>query len=129
LVLTENGHISEGSAENFFMVRHGHLVTPPVNSDILEGITRDTIIELAREEMGLETIQRSIDRSEVYVCDEAFLTGTGVQLAAIVCVEHRPIGTGKMGPVVTRLREIYFDAAKGRNPKYRRWWTPVYDLD
>jgi branched-chain amino acid aminotransferase len=79
--------------------------------------------------MGLETIQRSIDRSEVYVCDEAFLTGTGVQLAAIVCVEHRPIGTGKMGPVVTRLREIYFDAAKGNNLKYRHWWTPVYDLD
>lgn len=126
LVLDQHGHISEGSAENFFMVRHGHLVTPPVHSDILEGITRDSIIELAQEEMGLETVQRSIDRSEVYICDEAFLTGTGVQVAAIIKVEHRPVGTGKMGPVVMRLRDLYFDAAKARNPKYRHWCTPVY---
>jgi branched-chain amino acid aminotransferase len=129
LVLDQNGHISEGSAENFFMVRNGHLVTPPVHSDILEGITRDSIIELAREEMGLETVQRSIDRSEVYICEEAFLTGTGVQVAAIVKVEHRPIGTGEMGPVVARLREIYFDAAKGKKPRYKHWCTPVYELD
>lgn len=129
LVLDQNGHISEGSAENFFMVRNGRLVTPPVHSDILEGITRDSIIELAREEMELETIERSIDRSEVYVCDEAFLTGTGVQVAAITRVEHRPVGTGMMGPVVARLREIYFDAAKGRNPKYLHWCTPVYPAD
>jgi len=129
LVLDQNGHISEGSAENFFMVRNGYLVTPPVNSDILEGITRDSIIELAQEEMGLETVQRSIDRSEVYICDEAFLTGTGVQIAAIIKVEHRPVGAGEMGPVVARLRELYFGAAKGRNPKYRHWCTPVSDLD
>lgn len=129
LVLDQNGHISEGSAENFFMVRNGRLVTPPVHSDILEGITRDSIIELAREEMGLETVQRSVDRSEVYICEEAFLTGTGVQVAAIIKVEHRPIGTGEMGPVVTRLREVYFDAAKGRNRKYAHWCTPVYELD
>jgi branched-chain amino acid aminotransferase len=129
LVLTQNGHISEGSAENFFMVRNGHLVTPPVNSDILEGITRDSIIELAREEMGLETIQRSIDRSEVYVCDEAFLTGTGVQIAAITQVEHRPIGSGELGPIVTRVRELYFDVVKAKNPKFQHWCTPVYELD
>jgi branched-chain amino acid aminotransferase len=128
LVLTQDGHISEGSAENFFMIRHGHLVTPPIHSDILEGITRESIIELAREELGLLTIERSIDRSEVYICDEAFLTGTGVQVAAIIKVEHRPIGSGKMGPVVSRLREVYFDAAKGRNPKYRHWCTPVYEV-
>ncbi len=127
LVLTQTGHISEGSAENFFMVRNGDLVTPPVTSNILEGITRDTIIELAREEMGLETVQRSIDRSEIYICDEAFLCGTGVQVAAITEVEHRPIGEGVIGPVVTRLRELYFDVVKGRNPKYRRWCTPVYE--
>jgi branched-chain amino acid aminotransferase len=129
LVLDQNGHISEGSAENFFMVRNGHLVTPPVHTDILEGITRDSIIELAREEMGLETVERQIDRSEVYICEEAFLTGTGVQVAAITQVEHRPIGIGQMGPVVMRLREVYFDAAKGRNPKYKHWCTPVYELD
>jgi branched-chain amino acid aminotransferase len=126
LVLTQAGQISEGSAENFFMVRNGHLITPPVTANILEGITRDTVIELAREEMGLETVERSIDRSEIYICDEAFFCGTGVQIAAITQVEHRPIGTGTIGPVVTRLRELYFGVVKGNNPKYRHWCTPVY---
>jgi branched-chain amino acid aminotransferase len=127
LVLTERGHISEGSAENFFMVRNGSLITPPITSNILEGITRETIMTLAREEMGIRTIERSIDRSEIYVCDEALLTGTGVQVAAITQVEHRPIGTGSIGPVVSRLRELYFDVVRGKNPTYRQWCTPVYD--
>jgi branched-chain amino acid aminotransferase len=126
LVLTQDGHISEGSAENFFMVRNGALITPPVSSDILEGITRDTVIELAREEMGLTTIERTIDRSEIYTCQEAFFCGTGVQVAAITQIEHRPIGDGLIGPVVTRLREIYFDVVRGKHPKYRHWCTPVY---
>ncbi len=127
LVLTDTGHISEGSAENFFMVRNGSLITPPVTSNILEGITRDTIIELAWREMGLKTIQRSIDRSEIYICEEAFLCGTGVQVAAITRIEHRPIGTGTIGPVVTRLRELYFDVVRGKIPRYRHWCTPVYE--
>lgn len=126
LVLCESGHVSEGSAENFFMVRGGALITPSVTSNILEGITRETIMTLAREEMGMETIERSIDRSEVYVCDEAFLCGTGVQVAAITQIEHRPVGSGAIGPVVTRLRELYFDAVRGKNPKYQHWCTPVY---
>jgi branched-chain amino acid aminotransferase len=126
LVLDHEGHISEGSAENVFLVRDGNLVTPPVNSNILEGITRETIITLAKDEMGMSTIERSIDRSEIYVCDEAFLVGTGVQVASIVRVEHRPIGTGRMGPVVVRLRELYFGVVRGNNPEYRRWCTPVY---
>ena len=126
LVLCESGHVSEGSAENFFMVRDGTLITPSVTSNILEGITRETIMTLAREEMGMETIERSIDRSEVYVCDEAFLCGTGVQVAAITQIEHRPVGSGAIGPVVTRLRELYFDAVRGKNPKYQHWCTPVY---
>jgi branched-chain amino acid aminotransferase len=126
LVLCESGHVSEGSAENFFMVRDGTLITPSVTSNILEGITRETIMTLAREEMGMETVERSIDRSEVYVCDEAFLCGTGVQVAAITQIEHRPVGSGAIGPVVTRLRELYFDAVRGKNPKYQHWCTPVY---
>jgi branched-chain amino acid aminotransferase len=126
LVLCESGHVSEGSAENFFIVRDGTLITPSVTSNILEGITRETVITLAREEMGMETIERSIDRSEVYVCDEAFLCGTGVQVAAITRIEHRPVGNGAIGPVVTRLRELYFDAVRGKNPKYQHWCTPVY---
>jgi branched-chain amino acid aminotransferase len=127
LVLTATGHISEGSAENFFMVRNGKLVTPPVTSNILEGITRDTIMTLAWEEMGLKTTERNIDRSEIYICDEAFLCGTGVQIAAITQVEHRPVGTGSIGPVVSRLRELYFGVVRGNNPKYRPWCTPIYE--
>lgn len=129
LVLNQAGHLSEGSAENFFMVRDGCLVTPSVTSNILEGITRDTIIHLADAEMGLQTIERTINRSEIYICDEAFLTGTGCQVAAITQVEHRPVGTGVIGPVVTRLRELYFDVVKGKNPKYLHWCTPVYGAD
>ncbi|HFD39990.1 MAG TPA: branched-chain amino acid transaminase [Anaerolineae bacterium] len=127
LVLTQTGHISEGSAENFFMVRDGLLITPPITSNILEGVTRDTIIRLAQEELGLPVIERSIDRSEVYVCDEAFLVGTGVQVAAITRIEHRPVGTGRIGPVVSQLRELYFDVVRGNNPKYRHWCLPVYE--
>jgi branched-chain amino acid aminotransferase len=127
LVMTQDGHISEGSAENIFIVRDGKLITPPVSSNILEGITRDCVIELAREEMGLETIERPIDRSEIYICDEALFCGTGVQVAAITQIEHRKIGSGTIGPVVSRLREIYFDVVKNKNPKYGHWCTPVYD--
>lgn len=126
LVLTHNGDVSEGSAENFFIVRNGKLITPPITSNILEGITRDTVITLAREELGIETVERPINRSEVYISDEAFFTGTGVQVAAITRVEHRPIGTGSIGPIVTRLREIYFDVVRGKQPRYRDWCTPVY---
>ncbi len=126
LVLTQDGHISEGSAENFFLVRNGQLVTPPITANILEGITRDTIMTLAREEMGLDTIERSIDRSEVYTCDEAFFCGTGVQVAAITRIEHRPVGTGAIGPVVSRIREIYFDVVRAQNPKYKHWCVPVF---
>jgi branched-chain amino acid aminotransferase len=126
LVLTQTGDVSEGSAENFFIVRNGTLITPPITANILEGITRETVITLAREEMGLDTIERPINRSEVYICDEAFFTGTGVQVAAITRVEHRPIGTGSIGPVVTALREIYFDVVRGKNAQYQDWCTPVY---
>jgi branched-chain amino acid aminotransferase len=127
LVLTATGHISEGSAENFFMVRSGILITPSVTSNILEGITRATIIELAREEMGLRTIERSIDRSEIYICEEAFLVGTGVQVAIITQVEHRPIGAGTIGPIAGHLRDLYFDVVRGKMPRYHHWCTPVYD--
>jgi branched-chain amino acid aminotransferase len=126
LVLTQTGDVSEGSAENFFIVRNGALITPPVTSNILEGITRDTVMTLAREEMGMETIERPINRSEVYVCDEAFFTGTGVQIAAVTQVEHRPIGTGSIGPVVTALRKTYFDVVRGKSARYLDWCTPVY---
>jgi branched-chain amino acid aminotransferase len=126
LVLTDTGHISEGSAENFFMVRNGALITPSVTSNILEGITRDTLIQLARSELGIPTMQRSIDRSEIYIADEAFLCGTGVQVAAITHVDHRPIGSGEIGPITSRLRNLYFDIVRGNVEQYQSWLTPVY---
>ena len=126
LVLTQEGHVSEGSAENFFMVRHGALITPPVHSNVLEGITRRTLIQLAEEELGLRVVERDIDRSEVYVADEAFLCGTGVQVAAVATVDHRPVGDGRMGPITRQVRDLYFRVVRGQEPRYRHWVTPVY---
>lgn len=126
IVLTEDGHVSEGSAENIFIVRDGKLITPPVTDDALEGITRATIIELAQEELGIETIERSIDRTELYVADEAFFCGTGVQVVAIAQVDRRPVGAGRIGPVASKLREVYFGIVRGENPRYLHWCTPVF---
>ncbi len=127
IVLNQNGHVSEGSAENLFLVRDGKLITPPVTENILEGITRATIIQLARKELGLETVERPIDRSELYVADEMFFCGTGVQVAAITTVDRRLVGDGKMGPIVKQIRDLYFDVVRGRAPRYRHWCTPVYE--
>jgi branched-chain amino acid aminotransferase len=126
LVLNLDGHLSEGSAENFFMIRRGIAVTPPVTDNILEGITRRTIMKLLRDELGVEVQERPIDRTEVYLAEEAFFCGTGVQVAAITRVDHRPIGDGNMGPLTTRLRKLYFDVVRGRERKYRDWCAPVY---
>jgi len=126
LVLNQDGHLAEGSAENVFMLRNGVLVTPSITENILEGITRRTVIELAREEIGLEVIERPIDRTEVFLCDELFLTGTAAQVTAVTRVDFRPIGDGVMGPVTSRLRKIYDDVVRGRLPRYSRWAEPVY---
>jgi len=126
IVLNADGHVAEGSAENIFLVRKGVLCTPPVTDNILEGITRRTVIMLLKEEMGVEVIERPIDRTEVYLAEEIFFCGTGVQIAAITKVDHRPIGTGQMGPVTAQLRKVYFDVVRGHNPKYREFCYPVY---
>lgn len=126
LVLDESGHISEGSAENVFIIRGGRVITPPLNADILEGITRRTVIHLLQAELGLEIEERPIDRTEFYVCDEAFFCGTGVQVAAITEVDQRPVGNGQMGPIVSELRELYFNVVRGNVPKYMDWLQPVY---
>ncbi len=126
IVLTSDGHVSEGSAENLFIVRNGVLITPPVTEDILEGITRATMIQVAREKLDLETVERKIDRTELYVAEEAFFCGTGVQVAAIATIDHRPVGTGKLGPIVKGLRDLYFDIVRGKVEDYRDWCTPVY---
>jgi branched-chain amino acid aminotransferase len=125
IMLTQEGHVSEGSAENIFIVRRGSFITPPESENILEGITRATIMQLAVEEMGLDVEERSIDRSELYVADEVFLCGTGAQVSPVVEIDHRTVGDGEPGPLTTRLQTIYFDICKGRNPKYRDWLTAV----
>ena len=126
IVLTQEGHVSEGSAENLFIVRDGKLITSPVTEDILEGITRSTLIELAGKELAIETIERPIDRTELYVAEEAFFCGTGVQIVAITEIDHRPVETGKIGPIVTQLRDLYFSIARGEREDYMKWVTPVY---
>ena len=126
IVLNHDGHVAEGSAANFFMLRDGVVLTPAVSDNILEGITRRTAITLLREELGMEAVERKIDRSELYLADEMWFCGTGVQVTAITRVDHRPIGAGKMGPLVSDLRDLYFDVVRGRVPKYRHWCQPVY---
>lgn len=126
LVLNQDGHLSEGSAMNIFMLRDGVLVTPPITDNILEGITRRTVIELAREELKLPVVERSIDRTEVYLCEEFFMTGTAAQITAVTRVDFRPVGKGVMGPVTARLRQIFDDVVRGRHPKYAHWNIPVY---
>lgn len=127
LVLTQDGHLSEGSAMNVFIVREGTLITPPITENILEGITRRSVIELAHNELGIPVIERPIDRTEVYLCDELFMTGTAAQIVAVTRLDHRPIGNGKMGAITARLRDLYQDAVHGRIPHYRHWNTPVYE--
>jgi branched-chain amino acid aminotransferase len=126
IVLSMDGHVSEGSAENLFMVRDGSLITPDVSDDILEGITRSGLMELARNEMGIETIERAVDRSELYAAQEVFLCGTGAQISPVVEIDHRQVGDGEVGPITRRLATLYFDAVRGRLPAYHHWLTPIY---
>jgi len=125
LVLDNNGHVSEGSAMNVFMLRDGVLVTPPVTDNILEGITRRSVIELARSELGLEVVERSIDRTEVFISEEMFMTGTAAQITAVTRVDHHPVGAGVMGPVTTKLRSMYDDILRGKIHKYEHWNVAV----
>jgi branched-chain amino acid aminotransferase len=121
IVLDQNGHVSEGSAMNIFMVRDGVLCTPPITDNILEGITRRSIIELAHNELGLQVMERSIDRTEVFVAEEMFMTGTAAQVVAVTKIDHRPVGTGSMGPITAKLRELFDQVVHAKNPKYKQW--------
>jgi len=126
ILLNQDGHVSEGSAENIFIYRKGKIVTPPVSDNILEGITRNSMITVMRDEMGLDVVERPIDRTEVYLSDEVFMVATGAQVVAITRIDYRKIGTGTMGPVVQKLRDLYFNVVRGNVPKYRTWCQPVY---
>jgi branched-chain amino acid aminotransferase len=126
IVLTQEGHVSEGSAENIFIVRDGVLVTPPASDNILEGVTRNVLMELATEDLGLKVVERSIDRSELYVADEVFLCGTGAQVSPVLEIDRRIIGNGEMGPITRELQKIYFDVCYGRVEERLDWLTPIY---
>ena len=126
IFLNESGHVAEGAACNIFIVRKGKLITPPVSENILEGITRDAIMELARRELGLEVEERPIDRSELYICDELFFTGTAVGVAPVTQVDHHPVKDGNIGTISLELQRVYFEATRGHLRAYWNWLAPVY---
>ena len=123
IILNQDGHVCEGSGENLFLVADGRIYTPPIEDNVLPGVTRDTVMQLARSELGVDVVETRIDRSQIYVADECFLTGTAAHLTPVVEVDSRRIGDGSPGPVSSRLRDLYFDIVVGRNPKYLHWST------
>ncbi|MFC1899343.1 branched-chain amino acid transaminase [Chloroflexota bacterium] len=126
IMLAPDGHVSEGSGENIFLVEDGKLVTPATNNNILVGITRNTAIELAREELGIETVERAVDRGELYTADECFLTGTAAHITPVAEIDHRKVADGEIGEITAKLQKIYFDVIQGKNRKYSDWCTPAY---
>lgn len=126
IMLTPDGYVAEGSGENIFLLINGKLVTPPSSDGILVGITRDAAITLAREELGIETVERHVDRVELYTADECFLTGTAAHITPISEIDRRRIADGEIGKVTAKLQKLYQDAILGNNPKYADWCTPVY---
>ena len=124
VVLTAGGHVNESSAANIFVIRDGIALTPPVSDDLLEGVTRRALMELMANE-GIPTAERSIDRSELYVADEIFVCGTGVQVSPVIEVDHRQVGSGQVGPIARLVRDRYFEAVRGQLPAYKHWLTPI----
>ena len=127
IVLSENGHVTEGSAMNLFLVENGKLITTKTTDNILVGVTRNTIIEIAKEELGIETIERDIDRTELYIADEAFYCGTGAQVSPITKIDNRPIGTGEPSEISLKIQKLYFDIVRGKVEKYKKWCVNVND--
>jgi branched-chain amino acid aminotransferase len=126
IMLSAEGHVCEGSAENVFMVRRGVLYTPDPSQNILEGVTRRTVMTLATDELGMQVIERPIDRSELFVADELFITGSAAGIQWIASVDRRAVGNGERGPVAARLIELYDRATRGGMPRYASWLTPTY---
>jgi branched-chain amino acid aminotransferase len=125
ILLTHDGHVAEGSGENVFLVIDGKLVTPPSSDNILLGITRDTIMKLAKNELGIDTIERTVDRSELYLAEECFFSGTAAHITPIIEIDHRTIGTGEIGKITAELQKLFSQVILGRNPKYAEWYTLV----
>ncbi len=125
ILLNDRGQVSEGTGENLFLLKNGKLSTPSIADSVLPGITRDTVIELAQKELDIEVVERSITRSELYLADEIFLTGTAAHLTAVGSVDNINVGEGTMGPATRQLQEMYFDVVRGKNSKYLHWCTPA----
>jgi branched-chain amino acid aminotransferase len=126
IMLTDEGHVCEGSGENIFLVADNKLITPSTSDNILVGITRGSVMQFAREQLGVEAIERSIDRSELFAADECFMTGTAAEITPVIEVDRRPIGAGAIGPLTRQLQAIFFDVVRGRSPQYAQWCTPAY---
>jgi len=125
IILNQDGHVCEGTGENIFIVDNGVLITPVLEDNVLPGITRDTVIQLAQSELGLKVVERTVDRSELYLADEIFLTGTAAHVTPVVELDNRPIADGKAGPISSKIQEMYFNIVVGRDPKYLHWCTAV----
>jgi len=122
ILLTQSGHVSEGTGQNIFLVLGGTLITPPSSDNILMGITRDTVMKLAADKLDVHTIERQVDRSELYLADECFFTGTASDIAPILEIDRRPVGTGKIGPITAELQRVYAEVILGRNADYSDWY-------
>ncbi len=127
IMLSRHGYIAEGSGENIFMVKGQKVVTPSLSDDILEGITRNAVKVLLKNELVAEVEERSILRSELYTADEIFLTGTAAEITPVVEVDNRKIGSGNIGDITRELQKIYFNAVRGNIARYKHWLTPVYE--
>jgi branched-chain amino acid aminotransferase len=128
IMLTQDGHVSEGSGENIFLVQNGQLITPPSSDNILMGITRSSVITVAKEQMGVPTLERSIDRSELYAADEVLMTGTAAEVTPVIEIDHRPVGAGSVGPVTAKLQRLFMNIATGVDKRYAEWRTPVLQV-
>jgi branched-chain amino acid aminotransferase len=126
IFLNNRGTVAEGPGSCLFMVRDGKLITPPITASILESITRQTIIDLAVNDLNLVVEEREVDRTELYVADEVFMCGTAMEIVPVLNVDQIIVGTGKIGDITCSLRELYFRVVRGDLLKYMHWLTPVY---
>lgn len=126
IMLNDRGRIAESPGSCIMLVRDGVVITPPVTADILESITRATLIDLFQNELGIKVVERDVDRTEAYIADEAFFCGSGQEVTPILSIDRYLLGDGKVGPITKRIRDLYFDITKGKVAKYRHWLTPVY---
>jgi len=126
VVLNQDGHVSEASAMNIFLVRDGTVITPPLTDNVLEGITRRSAIALLEHDLNIPVIERQVDRTELYICNEVFLSGTAAQISAVTKIDHIEVGDGVMGPITSNLRNIFFDVVRGQTDSHKDWLMPVF---